>query len=353
MDGVVNEITIAGRSIGQDRRCYVIAEAGVNHNGDLSLATRLVEAAAKVGADAVKFQTFSADRLATEEAPKADYQREGTGEAESQREMLRRLELTADAHRSLIDACQQHAIQFLSSPFDEESADLLDSLNVPAFKIASGELTNLPFLAHVARKGRPIILSTGMSTLDEVRAAVRTILEEGNKTFALLHCVSCYPADPADVNLRAMATLGTTFHAPIGYSDHTRENDVALAAVALGACILEKHLTLDRSLPGPDHRASSEPHEFAELVRGIRAIQSALGTGDKRPAAAEAAVAAVARKSLVAVRNIPAGSTITAGMIAAKRPGTGLPPSLRDRVVGRRAMCDIPAGTLLREEMLT
>ncbi len=352
MDRMVNGMMIAGRSIGRDRPCYVIAEAGVNHNGELSLAMRLVEAAAKAGADAVKFQTFSADRLATEGAPKADYQRQGAEETQSQREMLRRLELSAGAHRSLIDACRRHGIEFLSSPFDEESADLLDSLNVPAFKIASGELTNLPFLAHVARKGRPIILSTGMSTLDEVRAAVRTIQEEGNKTVALLQCVSCYPADPADVNLRAMATMEKAFEVPVGYSDHTRENEVALAAVALGACILEKHLTLDRSLPGPDHLASTEPREFAELIRGVRAVESALGSGEKRPAAAESAVAAVARKSLVAVRDIPAGSAITAEMIVAKRPGTGLSPSLRDRVVGRRATRDIPAGALLREDML-
>jgi sialic acid synthase SpsE len=229
---------------------------------------------------------------------------------------------------------------------------MLDALGVPAFKISSGEITNLPFLAHVARKGKPMILSTGMSTLDEVRTAVRIVMEEGCKAFALLHCVSCYPADPADVNLRAMATMGMTFQVPIGYSDHARNNDVALAAVALGACILEKHLTLDRSLPGPDHRASTEPGEFAALVRGVRAIQAALGTGEKRPAGAEMPVAAVVRKSLVAARAIPAGSIVTEAMVAVKRPGTGLPPAMRAQIIGRRATRNIPEGTVLQQDML-
>lgn len=349
---MVNAITIAGRRIGHDQPCFIIAEAGVNHNGELELALRLVEAAARAGADAVKFQTFSADLLVTADAPKAAYQRETTGGTESQRDMLHRLELSPEAHRKLMTQCQRQGIQFLSTPFDEESVDLLERLGVPAFKMSSGEITNLPFLAHVARKGKPMIISTGMATLQEVRTAVRTVLDEGNKELALLHCVSGYPADPADVNLRAMATMGTAFQVPIGYSDHTRTNDVALAAVALGACILEKHLTLDRALSGPDHRASSEPAEFAELVRGIRAIQLALGTGEKRPAKAEAAVAAVARKSLVAARDIPAGSVITEAMVAVKRPGTGLPPALRAQVIGRRARRDIPAGTLLDQDLL-
>lgn len=349
---MVNAITIAGRLIGRDHPCFVIAEAGVNHNGDVDLAKRLVETAARAGADAVKFQTFSADRMVTADAPKAGYQIQATGAEESQRDMLRRLELSADAHRELVGHCRRHAIMFLSTPFDEASADMLEILGVPAFKISSGEITNLPFLAHVARKGKPMIISTGMSTLEDVRAAVRAVLEEGGKAFALLHCVSCYPADPADVNLRAMATMGSTFQVPIGYSDHTRGNDIALAAVALGACILEKHLTLDRSLPGPDHRASAEPHELADLVRGVRAIEAALGSGEKRPAAAEAAVAAVARKSLVARRDIPAGSIVTETMIAVKRPGTGLPPALRAQVVGRRAKQDIPSGALFHRDML-
>ncbi len=349
---MVSMMTIGDRRIGCDQACYVIAEAGVNHNGDLGLAVRLVEAAVDAGADAVKFQTFRADQIVTEDAPKATYQQETSGETETHRQMLRRLELSADAHRRLIDVCRHRGIQFLSSPFDEESADLLDALEVPAFKISSGELTNLPFLSHVARKQKPIILSTGMATLEEVGAAVETVRNEGARSLALLHCVSCYPADPADVNLRAMATMRTAFGIPIGYSDHTHGLEVALAAVALGACILEKHLTLDRSLPGPDHRASTEPQEFTRLVGGIRTIQSALGTGEKRPAAGEAAIAAVARKSLVAVQDIRAGTSITAEMIGVKRPGSGLPPASRAQVIGRRAACDIKAGVVLREDLL-
>jgi N-acetylneuraminate synthase len=352
MDGVVNAITIAGRMVGRGQPCFIIAEAGVNHNGDVDMAKRLIEAAAKAGADAVKFQTFAAERLTTADAPKAGYQIRAAEDRESQRDMLRRLELSPEMHRELIGHCRRHAILFLSTPFDEESADLLDKLEVPAFKISSGEITNLPFLAHVARKGKPMIISTGMSTLAEVRTAVETVLDAGNKELALLHCVSGYPANPADVNLRAMATMGVAFQAPIGYSDHTRENDVALAAVALGACILEKHLTLDRSLPGPDHRASSEPGELAALIRGVRAVQAALGNGEKQPAAAEAEITAVARKSLVAARDIPAGSILAEEMIAIKRPGTGLPPAMRAQVVGRRAKQDIPAGAVLRQDML-
>ena len=346
------EIAIGGRRVGPDQPCFVIAEAGVNHNGDLELARRLVDAAAEAGADAVKFQTFSADRLATAAAPLADYQRRNTGIEDSQRAMLHRLELTAEAHRELMARCRERGILFLSSPFDEDSADFLEELGVPAFKIPSGELTNVPFLAHVARKGRPLIVSTGMATLDEVRPAVETIRQAGSPPLALLHCVSSYPAQPADVNLRAMATLREAFAAPVGFSDHTAGTDIALAAVALGANILEKHLTLDRTLPGPDHLASLEPDEWIAMVAALRRIEAALGDGRKRPAPSEADAARVARKSLVAAGDLPAGCVLRRDHLAVRRPGTGLPPGRLESVLGRRLRQALAAGAVLTEDLL-
>ncbi len=346
------EIAIGARRVGPDQPCFLIAEAGVNHNGDLELARRLVDAAADAGANAVKFQTFSADRLATAAAPQADYQRRNTGIEESQYSMLKRLELSEEAHRELLRHCQRRGILFLSSPFDEESADFLETLGLPAFKIPSGEITNTPFLAHIARKGKPIILSTGMSTLDEVRVAVETIRRAGDPPLALLHCVSNYPAAPEDINLRAMATLHEAFCVPVGYSDHTDGVEIALAAVALGACIIEKHFTLDRNLPGPDHKASLEPAELTSLAAAIRRVEAALGDGVKRPAKCEADAARVARKSLVAARDLSAGSVLRREDLAIRRPGTGLPPSALARVVGMLAKEDIAAGTILTDPMM-
>lgn len=344
---------LAGRAMGPSQPCFVIAEAGVNHNGDRDMARRLVDAAADAGADCVKFQTFKAERLASLSAPKAAYQLKTTGADESQLEMLRRLELSVSMHREIMVHCTRRGILFLSTPFEEESADLLDSLGVCGFKIPSGEVTNLPYLRHVAAKGKPLILSTGMATLAEVGAAADVIRSAGGSQLALLHCVSQYPADPADANLRAMDTLSRAFQVPVGFSDHTRGNEVALAAVALGACIVEKHLTLDRALPGPDHAASLEPGELASLVRGIRIVESAIGTGEKRPAASEADTAAVARKSLVAARDIASGTRLEACHVAVRRPGTGISPAELDQVLGREAKVDIRAGAVLAWEMLT
>jgi len=262
------------------------------------------------------------------------------------------LELDADAHRALIEHCRDKRILFLSTPFDEASADLLEMLGVPAFKTPSGEITNLPYLTHLARKNKPMIISTGMSFLGEVEAAVRAIEAVGNHSFALLHCVSNYLANPADINLRAMHTMTRAFNVPVGYSDHTPGIEVSLAAVALGACIVEKHFTLDRNLPGPDHQASAEPAELAALVRGIRVVEASLGDGRKQPAASEANTAAVARKSLVAACDIPEGATLTETMIALKRPGTGLPPAMREFLIGRVARTMISAGTLLTLDVL-
>ena len=345
-------IEIAGRILGPERACFIIAEAGVNHNGDPDVALRMVDAAAEAGAEAIKFQTFSADRLVTKTASKADYQRRTTDPAESQYDMLRGLELPQEEYGRLMERCRVRGILFLSTPFDEASADFLERLDVCAFKIPSGEITNLPFLAHVAAKRKPMIISTGMADLGEVEAAVRAVRAAGNDRIALLHCVSNYPAVAASINLRAMATLASAFGVPVGYSDHTEGSAVALAAVALGACVLEKHFTLDRRQPGPDHAASVEPGELAALIHGVRQVEASLGDGRKLPSTGERATALAARRSLVAVRDIPSGSVLTDASIALRRPGTGLPPAMQPYVIGRTARRAIPEGTPITLEML-
>jgi N-acetylneuraminate synthase len=349
---MVSFIEIAGRKVGPGYPCFIVAEAGVNHNGSPDLARQLIDVAAQAGADAVKFQAFQAPLLATSAAPKAPYQQNATAPEESQLAMLRRLELSPEVFRDLQSQCQRRGIIFMATPFDEASADLLDSLNVPVFKVPSGEITNLPFLCSLARRKRPMIVSTGMSTLDEVAAAVASIRGTGNEQIVLLHCVSSYPAAPADVNLKAMDTMARTFSVPVGYSDHTLGIEVALAAVALGACVLEKHITLDRNLPGPDHEMSLEPDELSALVRGVRSVEAALGHGRKEPAPSEADIAAVARKSLVAACDLPAGAVLSADMVAIRRPGTGIPPSMLPQVVHRRLRKAVVAGTLLSQDML-
>ena len=276
-------IEIAGRKVGAGHPCFIVAEAGVNHDGDVEKALLLVDAAAEAGADAFKTQTLNAERMVTRDAPKAEYQLETTEATESQYDMLRRLELTADAHRQLVARCDERGLLFMSTPFDEDSADFLEELGVAVFKSPSGEITNLPYLDHVARKGKPMIVSTGMSYLSEVEVAVRTIRDAGNDSFVLLHCVSNYPADPANANLKSMRTMEMAFDLPVGDSDHTRGIEVPLAAVALGACAIEKHFTLDRDLPGPDHKASLEPEELKAMVSGIRTVEAALGDGRKQP----------------------------------------------------------------------
>ena len=314
---------------------FVIAEAGVNHNGSLDLALRLIDAAKASGAGAVKFQTFRAEQLATRSAHKAPYQERTTTSDESQFEMLQRLELDAATHERLIGHCRQVGIQFLSSPFDIQSADLLDTLNIPIYKIPSGEITNLLFLQHIARKGRPVILSTGMSNLGEVEEAVNVLLAAGTTQLTLLHCVTEYPAPYSDVNLRAMQTLKSAFGLPVGYSDHTPGIEIAIAAVALGADVIEKHFTLDRSLPGPDHAASLEPAGLRQMVEAIRHVEVALGTGIKAPAPCELPNISVARKSVVAARPLPKGHLLAAGDLDIKRPGNGLAPKFLPALLGR------------------
>ena len=336
--------------VGEGQPCFVIAEAGVNHNGDLSRALELIDAAAEAGATAVKFQTFRAKQLVTLHAPKAEYQARNEQVDESQLEMLQRLELSPADHRALIAHSRDRGILFMSTPFEEQSAGFLQQLGVAVFKVPSGEITNLPFLECLARMGKPLIVSTGMCTLGDVEAAVETIERAGNQQIILLHCVSNYPANPADVNLRAMATMRAAFGYPVGYSDHTLGISVGTASVALGATVVEKHFTLDRNLPGPDHRASLEPGELKDLISSIRTVELAMGTGRKSPVESESDTASVARKSLVASADIPVGTRLTNDLIAIKRPGTGLPPAMRTYLLNRMATCHIPAGALIQSE---
>jgi N,N'-diacetyllegionaminate synthase len=328
-------------------RVFFIAEAGVNHNGSRELALRLVSEAKSAGADAVKFQTFRAERLVTRSARKAEYQRRTTAHDETHFEMLRRLELNEEDHRALLAACQDSGITFLSSPFDEASADLLDALNVSMFKIPSGELTNHPLLRHVAAMRRPIILSTGMATLEEVREATDVITAVADCELSLLHCVTEYPAPYDEINLRAMLTLGHEFGFPVGYSDHTPGSEVAIAAVALGATILEKHFTLDRNLPGPDHEASLEPDELAAVITAVRHVELALGDGVKAPAPCELKNIAIARKSVVAERHLSVGEQIDSAAVAVKRPGDGIAPGDLGKVIGRKVARAVEEGDVL------
>ncbi len=346
-------IKIGNRAVGQGRPCFVIAEAGVNHNGDLGMARELVRQARLAGADCIKFQTFRAERVATEAAPKAAYQLEQTDPAESQLAMLRKLELSAKHHRLLLDECRRLDIIFLSTPYSIEDAEMLHDLGVSAFKIASGQVVELPFLSAIAKFGRPVILSTGLSTLEEVRAAVVTLRTHGDPGLVILQCTTNYPSQLADANLRAMATLTGETGALAGYSDHTEGLVACLAAVPLGACVVEKHLTLDRNLPGPDHRSSATPAEFTTLVRGIRDIELALGDGIKRPSAAEIGNLVGVRRSIATTRDLPEGHIIGERDLHFLRPATGLLPPEWPRVVGRSTRTALPRNTLLRWDQLT
>jgi N-acetylneuraminate synthase/N,N'-diacetyllegionaminate synthase len=317
-------------------RAFIIAEAGVNHNGRLATALRLVDAAKRAGADAVKFQTFKAEHIATARAALAPYQRRRLGRSGSQLEMIRKLELGVRDHERIIARCRRIGIVFMSTPFDEDSADLLKRLGVRRFKLPSGEITNKGLLQHVAAKGLPMILSTGMADLAEVSKAVGWIREKSKAPLTLLQCVTEYPAPVDQINLKAMATMRAAFGLPVGYSDHTLGIDVAVAAAALGACVIEKHLTLDREAPGPDHAASLEPPEFKAMVDAVRRAEAALGDGVKRPAPCERRNRIAARRSLVAAADLPAGHRLVRADLAAKRPGGGLPPEFLERAVGRR-----------------
>jgi N,N'-diacetyllegionaminate synthase len=329
----------------------IIAEAGVNHNGDLNLAKQLIDAAAAAGADLVKFQSFSANRLVTRTAKKAAYQVQTTDSTESQHTMLSRLELTEKMHEELISHCAARTIGFLSTGFDIESVDLLRRLGQQCFKIPSGEITNLPYLRHIGKLGKPVIMSTGMSTLGEIEAAIEVLERAGTPRtkITVLHCTTEYPTPMSEVNLRAMLTIREAFDVQVGYSDHTQGIEIAIAAVAMGATVIEKHFTLDRKLPGPDHQASLEPPALCAMIAAIRNIEIALGDGIKRLTPSETRNKPIGRKSLVASHAIKAGEIFTPKNLTAKRPGTGISPMRWDEVLGRRALFDFAPDELIRE----
>lgn len=329
-------------------RCFIVAEAGVNHNGSEPMAVRLVEQAAACGADAVKFQTFDAEALAAPGAATADYQQRNTGHAD-QLAMLRALELPRDAYPRLKRRADALGVEFMSTPFDLPSARLLVELGMRRLKVPSGEITNLPFLAALAEFGLPLIISTGMADMQEVADAVGVV---GTSRLTLLHCTSNYPARNEDVNLRAMASLRERFSVPVGYSDHTEGTAIAVAAVALGATVIEKHFTLDRELPGPDHKASLEPAVLGRMVQEIRAVEASLGDGVKAPRPAELPVRELVRRSVTLRRSRRAGERFEKDDLVLLRPGRGIAPKDLDRVVGRRAARDLPAGAVLSWEDL-
>ena len=325
---------------------YIIAEAGVNHNGSFALACKLVDAAKEAGADCIKFQTFKSENLVSRSAKKAEYQKKTTGDS-SQQDMLKKLELSFDEFIQLKSYCEKVGICFLSTPFDFDSIDFLNSIDMPFWKIPSGEVTNLPYLLALAKTGKPVVMSTGMCTLQEIRAAIDVLKTNGTTEIKLLHCNTEYPTPFEDVNLKAMQTMRDEFHLEVGYSDHTKGIEVPVAAVALGATIIEKHFTLDRNMEGPDHKASLEPQELAEMVCSIRNIEKALGSGDKTPSPSEKKNLAVARKSIVAKTKIKAGEILTEDNTTVKRPGTGISPMQWFEVLGTKANKDFDEDELI------
>jgi N-acetylneuraminate synthase/N,N'-diacetyllegionaminate synthase len=347
----MRRIEIRGKMLGDGEPCFVIAEAGVNHNGSLDAAKKLIDIAKWAGADAVKFQAFSADDLVTKDAEKAEYQKAACG-PQSQYDMIKGLELGEDEFRELARYSKERELIFLSTPFSARSADILEDIGVPAYKIASGDLTNIPLLKHIARKAKPLIISTGMSVLEEVEYALEAVREEGSKDIALLHCITSYPARLGEANLRAINTLRKEFGLPTGFSDHTLGIIAPIAAVAMGACILEKHFTLDKSLPGPDHKASMEPSGLKEMVDALRDVEKAMGTGEKVPSLEEEKIKKVARRSIVAGINIPKGAAISEEMLTLKRPGMGLSSINIPEIVGRRTKRSISRDELIGWEML-
>lgn len=325
------------------KKVFIIAEAGVNHNGDINFAYKLIDVAKETGVDAIKFQTFKTEKVISKFADMASYQKKNLSTNESQYEMVKKLELSYKEFKKLKDYCDEIEIMFLSTPDEEYSLDfLVDELDMPFIKIGSGEVTNLPYLRKIAAKRKPLILSTGMSNLREVEEAINTIKDVSpNAEISLLHCTTNYPTPFEEVNLKAMQTLAAAFKLTVGYSDHTLGIEVSIAAVAMGAKIIEKHFTLDKKLPGPDHKASLEPNELKEMVKAIRNIEMALGDGIKKPNKSEIQIMKVARRSLIATRDIRAGEIIKESDIAIKRPGKGIPPKFKEIVIGMKLINDI------------
>mgnify|MGYP001433469042 CR=1 FL=1 len=336
---MIKEVEVAGRRIGPGHPCFIIAEAGVNHNGCLATAKLMVDAASEAGADYIKFQTFNAESLVTSTAEKANYQKRPGQPDQSQYEMLKQLELDRSSQEALVEYCRTKPAKFVSSAFDIDSIDLLAELNIPFFKIPSGEITNLNYLRYVGRLNKPIVMSTGIATLDEVKSALNILFDSGvrKEDITLLHCNTEYPTPMCDVNLKAMTSMRDEFDVAVGYSDHSVGLEVPIAAVALGATVIEKHFTLDRNLPGPDHRASLEPLELKSMVKAIRNIESALGDGVKAPRPSELKNIHMIRKSIVASQTIHAGDIFTEDNITVKRPGNGRSPMEWDNYIGKIA----------------
>lgn len=330
-------------------KVYIIAEAGVNHNGDIETAKKLIEIAAESGADAVKFQTFKAEKLVTREAAKAEYQKETTSGHETQFQMLKKLEIDHDSHHVLFNHCRKHHIEFLSSPFDLESVDLLADLGLPLFKIPSGEINNVPLIKKIARLNKKVIFSSGMSNLADIEFALNLLLTNSceRRNISILHCNTEYPTPFEDVNLNAMITIQQAFKVEVGYSDHTSGIEVSIAAVALGARIIEKHFTLDKNMEGPDHKASIDPAELKVMVRAIRNIEKAMGNGIKQPSVSELKNREIARKSIVAARDIKKGEIFNEENLTIKRPGNGISPSLWDQVIGKESKSDFIKDNLI------
>lgn len=339
----MDKIKIGSRIIGEEEPCFIIAEAGVNHNGNLKLAKKLIDAAVDAGADAVKFQTFRADKLVIPDTEKAEYQKDATGANDSQYQMLKKLELTEHDFMELSSYARENEIIFLSSPFDKDSVDFLDDIGVPIFKISSGELTNIPLLKHIAKKKKPIILSTGMATLGEIDEALSTLTKEGSEEIILLHCVTNYPAKMEEVNLNVIKTLKCCYKLPVGFSDHTPGIVASLAATTIGSCVIEKHFTIDKTLPGPDHTASLDPIELKDLVRGVRGIKDALGDGRKIPTTSEQKIKKFVRKSIVTSVEIHTDTVIKEYMLDIKRTGEekGIEPKHWNYIVGKKTKMDL------------
>ena len=330
-------------------KVFIIAEAGVNHNGSLELAKKLIDVAVVSGADAVKFQTFKAENLVSKNAQKADYQKQTTNNEESQFDMIKKLELDVQTHRILMDYCKEKNIMFLSTPFDHDSIDLLNDLGLEIFKIPSGEITNLPYLRHIGKLNKKVILSTGMADIGEIEDAMDILINAGTKkeNITVLHANTMYPTPMEDVNLKAMVTIGKTFDVAFGYSDHTLGIEVDIAAVALGACCIEKHFTLDCTMEGPDHKASLEPDELKAMVKAIRNIELALGSSIKKPSKSEMPNMQIARKSIVAKIEIKKGDRLSEENITIKRPGNGINPMRWDEIVGTIAAKDYKEDELI------
>jgi len=344
-----NTIKIGDITVGAQHPCYIIAEAGVNHNGSLEMALDLVKAAKEAGVDCVKFQTFKAEAVVTAAAPKANYQLEVTDRAESQLAMLKKLELPLEHYNEIIAYCKKLGIQFLSTPYNYADADFLNDLGVDAFKIASGQLVEWDFLKYVAGFGKPMIISSGMANLAEVYEGVAAIRSTGNNQIALLQCTTNYPSSLEDANILAMKSMGDSMDILYGYSDHIPTNYACYASVALGAKVIEKHFTLDKNLPGPDHSSSLNPAEFTELVNGIRSIEKTLGDPVKRPTAAEIANTKGMRRSIVLVSDVTAGTVLKKEHLAFKRPATGIAPKRLEEVIGKEVTSDLGADTILME----